>query len=252
MFDSPVVNVIILLFFTYMICSILVSSINEIIASIVSARSKDLKFAIDNLFLDGPENNKKWLEYVKQHIEGSPHFKSLQLEAGKYPSYIPAKNFAMAILDSFRDANGNIDMATVKITINKDQTIPDPLKKIITSFLDNTDTTVRSLEQEISDFYDRAMGRVSGLYKRKLSKWTFAVSFIMCVSLNIDTINIIKTSFGNPQQLQATADKIADRMASGDISYEGGVFTLKSNGGVATVTVSGGSAQQQASTDTAA
>ena len=91
MFNSPVINLIILLSFTYFIGSLILTSVNEFIAALFRLRQKQLQFALENLF---PGTN--WEAFVQGTLIKSPHLQSLMKTATEYPAYIPAKSFCFS------------------------------------------------------------------------------------------------------------------------------------------------------------
>src|SRR5579864_4837591 len=93
MFNSTVLDLVILLSFTYFIGSLLISSLQEIIATVLNWRANDLEKALDGLLFDS-----NWKSFLKDKVYKSPFFTVLQRDANKFPSYIPAGNFARAVI----------------------------------------------------------------------------------------------------------------------------------------------------------
>src|SRR5437868_7143357 len=98
MLNSPVLDLVILLSFTYFIGGILLSAINESLLGRIGRKSQ-LRSGIEKMFFD-PE----WLDFVHKHFNVSPHIESLIENKGAYPAYIPAKNFVDAITENIDKA----------------------------------------------------------------------------------------------------------------------------------------------------
>ena len=234
-FNSPVINLAILLSFIYLLGSIIITSVNEALASVLKWRSKSLNDALDNLFLLDPE----WKTFLETKIEKSPHFIALQSKAETYPSYIPDKNFAKAIIDELRVHSNSNNLVKIKQDLVSDlakeqPVIPKNLSKLIISFLNNTENSVLNAEQKIDDlenqlceFYNNAMDRVTGIYKRNLNMITMVLSILAAVILNIDTIKIATDSLKNPQALNDASAKIAQQMSSGKVSGDNNHISIK-------------------------
>src|SRR4051812_6873407 len=101
MFNSPILDLVILLSFTYFIGSLLLSTINEwIVNGLWELRRKNLKEAIEKLVMsDG------WKTFVQDTLIKNPHIEALMKKKGEYPSNIPSSNFISAIVEQIGTAN---------------------------------------------------------------------------------------------------------------------------------------------------
>ena len=96
MFNSTIIDVAIGMIFVYLLLSLICSAANEIIETFTKKRASDLERGINELL----DNNPDVVRTIYQHPliyslfpkPYSPGSKSL-------PSYIPARNFALALLD---------------------------------------------------------------------------------------------------------------------------------------------------------
>jgi len=101
MFNSTVLDLVILLSFTYFIGSLLISSLQEMIATGLNMRAKELETALNNLLFDSD-----WKSFVNDKVLKSPFIEVLRKEADKFPSYIPAENFARAVMQQIGGKDG--------------------------------------------------------------------------------------------------------------------------------------------------
>lgn len=212
MFNSTVLDLVILLSFTYFIGSLLISSLQEIIATVLDWRAKDLETALNNLLFDS-----NWQSFLKDKIFKSPFILVLKKDVDDFPSYIPAANFARAVIQQL--GGSNIDKIRTTLTATAaDSGLPASLKTALDDFLQEANGSVEAFQQQLETFYNTGMDRTTGWYKRKTRKLIFWMSFVAAVLLNLDTIKIINDSLKQPIQLKANADHIA--AAVKDIQYK--------------------------------
>jgi hypothetical protein len=98
MFGLESLDIIIGLFFVYLLLSLICTAVNEYIASLTNRRGKLLVRGINDLLrdVDAPEVAQKFFDH--RLIRG---LYTPKLRGGKErePSYIPARTFAMTLLD---------------------------------------------------------------------------------------------------------------------------------------------------------
>ena len=58
--------------------------------------------------------------------------------------------------------------------------------------LDAAGNDVAKLTKSLADWYNNAMDRVSGWYKNRTQKILFVIGLALAISLNADTIRIVK------------------------------------------------------------
>ena len=200
---SPVINLVILLSFTYFIGSLLVSTINEAISSVFKMRSRTLKEGIEKLLFQ-PD----WKAYVEHEFLKNPFIQSLMKSPKKLPSYIPSKNFALAILEhcKFYDCAQSLDDMKKSV---ENCVLPASMRNVVVAMLHHTQGNVEKMQIELEQFYNNAMDRVTGWYKEKVQYMIIVISFLFAAFLNVDTISIITSSLHDKKNLEETADKIA-------------------------------------------
>lgn len=206
MFDSSILDMVILLFFTYFICSVLLSVLIEMGATLLKYRANELEKTLKNLFFD-----QGWDAYLTQHILYSPFFDALKKSndpKGK-PSYVPAENFAKAILESLRRGTSSLTIASIQANI---EILPADLQKIVLGYIDTANDKVEDLQKQLEGFYDNAMVRAGGWYKKKIRPISIVLAALLVIFLNIDTIEIIQKSTKNPKQLAEAVNAIQNQM----------------------------------------
>lgn len=223
MFNSSILDMVVLLFFTYFISSVLLSVIMEMIATVSKMRSKELESNLKTLFFD---KSGAWRKYVEDKILKSPYYQALQKTDSSKPSYIPAENFAKAVLESFRTDNNPLSVASIQAKIaQSDNLLPPDLQKVVLGYIDTADAKIENLQKQLEGFYDNAMDRAGGWYKRRIKLISFFVALILVALLNIDTIEIIQKSTHNPEALKAEADRISSEVPKMKYSDSTFIFT---------------------------
>jgi hypothetical protein len=77
--------------------------------------------------------------------------------------------------------------------------IPDPqLKRTLEGLYARADGEITRFEAAVADWFDGAMDRVSGIYKRYSQLWAFLIALAIVVLLNIDAIHIAKILWQQP------------------------------------------------------
>jgi len=125
MFGSAILDVAVGLIFVYLIVSLMVTAVTELIASGLRWRAATLYLGIQNL-LDNP-GTQTWAAKLYAHplIQGlSPLVTkpvadaaaAAKANANGGPSYIPSRTFAVALLDTLReDVRQEVETAVGKI-----------------------------------------------------------------------------------------------------------------------------------------
>jgi hypothetical protein len=210
MFSSPIIDVAISLSFTYFMLSLIVSAFNEFIYSFIARRGSMLKDAIGSLLFD---EDGKWKEFVTEKIYTSPQIQSLQKAKDKFPSYIPSENFVTAVIDSMREPGKLLDMNVIRtylLSTGKDNILPGQLRLALLPMFERAQGDMMKFQTEIAGFYNNAMDRLTGWYKKETSLVIFLIALLICGLGNIDTINIVQKLWGNPDDAKHTAGQITN------------------------------------------
>jgi hypothetical protein len=139
LFGSTVLEIAIGMTFVYLLVSLVVSAVNEIIASALKWRANNLwdgmrtllNDAKDNLGQAGQEDENN--STVAHKIYNHPMVRKLSM-SGKKPSYIPSRTFALALLDIIgdptRDIKSQIESLVAALPEDQKMKLQQGMKKV--------------------------------------------------------------------------------------------------------------------------
>jgi len=214
------------LFFIYLILSLLVSGIQELIATVLEWRAKQLKEAIQIILGDNEANDPsaKQAQKIANDLWNHPLIRSLNqrklLRGSVGPSYISSKMFAATLLEIIQtdydfNASGTINDIVESIKENK-KLDPEIRRRIYSIALiaqrkaSASENGVKSLEKEIRIWFDQSMERASGVYNRNVKGFTFLIGLVVTLAINADTFYIVQR-LNNDAALRSSVNQIATK-----------------------------------------
>jgi len=186
MFDFAALDVALGLIFVYLVLALVCSALNETISSVFSWRASFLREGVANL-LD-PDNHSNGQELVKK-LYAHPVLNALirpvsRKEKVRYPAYLPARVFASALLDF----DGKGAKRSVQEAI---KAVPSAqARKALTTLWIDANGDVVAFRRSVESWFDDAMERVSGWYRRRVQLVMWVLALAVAVVLNVDTIRI--------------------------------------------------------------
>ena len=194
------------LIFIYLLVSLFVTALQEFIASKLNKRSDYLVRRVHGLLGDGQEG---WSTELTQ-VWNNPLIKSLKTEGGaedastpksqlykNAPSYIAGPTFAMALVDTLRP--GGVTTVTMKDLKSAVESMQNKeLQKALLPMLASADNKVENFQDHVGHWFDAAMDRTSGVYKRWAQRVTFWLGVGAALLLNINTFGVIDTLWRDP------------------------------------------------------
>jgi hypothetical protein len=188
MLNSTILDVAIGLIFTFLAMSLAVSSIVEAIASAMKWRSATLLQGIKDLLND--ESFKGLALQVYNHALVNPIDSGTALaekDLSHPPSYIEPVQFAEALMDILAINQNLTEDVKQKITAK----VTDlQLRSFLIGLVERTGGDVAKFRSGLAQWFDNAMDRVSGTYKRRTQLWSFAIALIMAALMNVNSINV--------------------------------------------------------------
>jgi hypothetical protein len=216
MFGSEILEVAIGVIFVFILVSIICSAIREGIETWLKTRSAYLEYGIRELLHDrgGTELAKAFYNHPLIHglfqgdypapASGKPP--SVLARGGNLPSYIPARNFALALMDiaargpvtdnaSSDPGAPAINLDTLRTNIFNLQN--QYVQRALLASIDSAGGDLERVRLNLEAWYDSSMDRVSGWYKRSTQWILLFIGFFVAVSLNVNTLTIASYLFRN-------------------------------------------------------
>lgn len=229
MLNYPALDVAIGLSFIFFVLAIVCSGINEAISSLLRWRAQDLERGLWELLRDPTQTGAEAtaaLEKLKSHPLIKPMLYSKNKVGGKaapitqsdsghlqtssktdFPSYIPSRTFAAALLgldEAAVIAKGVDVRAGMRKLGDSIQAIPSkPVQQALGALLTNAQGDAVLFRHSVEQWYDDQMERVSGWYRRRIQKVLWILAFVLALVLNADTLQIAKRFWVDPSQRAA-------------------------------------------------
>jgi hypothetical protein len=208
MFNSTVLEVGIGLIFCFCAVSLIVSSINEGLSSFLTLRGKYLLKGIQTLFNEHSGGGLVLELYKHAGFNPASNGSESSVAQMKHmPSYAEPREFALAFTEILRSrVETGTDLTTA---INA---IPDPqLRQLLTNLYCRAGADATRFEAELANWFDQAMQRLSGRYKRTLQWLTVLIGFVLAAMMNIDALHMFKVLWAHPALVsQLSGSQLAD------------------------------------------
>ena len=204
MFGSKILEVVIGIVFFYLLLSLVCSALNELVSRFTSMRAKSLEAGIRNL-LNDPEGKE-----LTKDFYGHPLIAGLTQE-GKKPSYIPSHTFSSVLMDIVAPGKSAVSGFTInELQDTVSRISNDRVKKSLLVFLNSAENNVHKVRESIENWFDDAMQRVSGWYKRKIQLIILILALGVTVLFNADTFMIANSLFRDDILRNAVVSAVED------------------------------------------
>jgi len=204
MSNSQVVEVAAGLFLIFFITSTACSSLKELIAKALDLRATTLESAISRLLSD---NGKTLTTKLLQN-----HLIAGTVREGQKPPYVSSRNFALALFELIAPASPD-HPRTIEDLKKGVAALPDPARGTILTLIDSAQQDVGVARQRVENWFDDAMERVGGAYKRRAQAYIALLGVLLCAALNVDTVMIVRELW-NDDAIRTAIARQAQQQAS--------------------------------------
>lgn len=211
-----ILDLVIGLIFIYFLISLLCSTVQELISNLIDIRAKDLEGWMKDTF-NKDDFGKKLLQH--KLIDGLT-------AKGNRTSYIPSDTFVHALLDSINKSDQPYTIESLNSSILTSN-LPEDLKRRIMQSIAEAQGNIQLVRKDIETWFNQAMERVSGTYKKFAQKVILITSLLVVGFLNVDTINIIQYLYNHPEKSQALANHISEVVEKGELQIPASADTVK-------------------------
>ena len=189
MFNSSVIDVAIGLVFIFLLLSLICSAAHELIEMFLKQRAANLEEGIREL---AGKNSQEFVSRLYDHGLINSLYKGTYAPAARgffkrvkqryrkgpdLPSYIPSRNFALALMDLNKKAP---------------EILPKNVNDALRSFEAVAGEDLALVQLHIEDWFNSSMDRVSGWYKRRSQWLVLVLGLIAAIAVNADCIEIAK------------------------------------------------------------
>jgi hypothetical protein len=223
MFDFPALDVAIGLLFLYLILALVCSTVNEAISTWLGMRARFLQLGLLNVLSAAPNPTEEGKVALRK-LYGHPLMQTLVrpsrgpapetdptdptepatwLRKPPYPSYLPSRTFVSVLTDMARDTTAWREQASTEeaeaavaranaLTEGLERTIagiPNArLSEALLAVYRSVDEDATKFHRAAEQWFDDAMERVSGWYKRRVQFFLLGISAVLVLLLNADSL----------------------------------------------------------------
>lgn len=222
MFNSSILDVAIGLVFVFLLLSLICSAANELIETFLRQRAAFLERGIKELVGGKDQVTNDFMRKIYDHGLINSLYVGTYLDPKKIlPTYIPARNFALAMLDLW------------KSSANSGENLPPNVQKALAAFEKVADAKARTvqdrvdiMQKEVEGWYNSSMDRVSGWYKRRAQIFVLVIGVLITILVNADCIQIAKRLSTDNNMRQAAAQLAEKQAAPASTPQSGATATL--------------------------
>ena len=228
-----IVDVVIGLTLVYLLLASICSLIRERIEAVLKTRAVNLERAIRELLQDRSGTGLTKLLYDHPLVYGlfNGDYDPSQISARTglmpsrttLPSYIPAANFAQALLDVVGrpavagSAAAPAGTSTLDALRNAAGLLDNPMvQRMVQSAIAASGDDPQLVRKNIEDWYNSAMDRLSGRYRRNSQQLILLLSLVIAVVVNANTLTIVERLSVDPSLRQALVQQAGATAAAKD------------------------------------
>ncbi len=239
MFGSEILEVAIGVIFVFLLVSVICTAIREGMESFLKTRAAFLERGIREMlhdrgavgiartFYTHPLINSLYADNYTPQSATEPL--SPLAHGGTLPTYIPTRNFVLALMDiaargptgapGSTDASSPVlSLATVRANVLNIENAP--VQRILLTAIDTAQGDMDKAVANIGAWYDSGMDRISGAYKRATQKVLFFIGLFVAIALNVNPLTIADYLYHNDSARAAVVARA--EAAARDSSYVNG------------------------------
>ena len=205
MFNSTILDVAIGVIFGFLAVSLVTSTIVEAANSLLQTRSTSLLGGIKDLVNDPQFNGLAKALY--EHAMINPRGSKNEPLSNK-PAYIDKAQFASALLDitglsATAAANPPGPAALAEFQKALQVNLQDPqIKQMMDGIVQRTGGDIERVRCELAAWFDNAMDRIGGAFKRRTQLASFFIALLVAVAFNIDTLHLARIVWEQPDVMK--------------------------------------------------
>jgi hypothetical protein len=220
----PALDLAIGLAFIFFLLSLLASAIQEQIAALLKLRAKTLREGLKNMLEPQDEGDAADKRKLVDDFYANPLIRSLY-RRGRLPSYISPRSFALALIDTLapnalapddgKQVKSSRDALAAVRTEIQEAPLPQGLKRHLLSLVDDARGEIGAFRKGLEAWFDDAMARVSGWYKRYTQVILLFIAIGITLVLNANTLTIGDRLWKDPAVRAAVVQQSAKATEEG-------------------------------------
>lgn len=219
LFNSTVLDVAIGLVFVYLLLAILCTAANEWLAAVTKTRAKFLKKGLIQLLDKQPIGKDPSPEAFVNEFYRHPLITGMMKDEDKHPAYLSARTFATVVTDLVTAHSPSIASDTPeKAGESSDKAIadlekglmaipPGDVQKALAALVKLSKRELTTTQEALEAWFNDAMDRVTGWYKRRTQVWTLIVAILITLFANASTISIARRLWTDPVLRSAVVEE---------------------------------------------
>ena len=194
MFGSTVLEVAVGLTFCYATVALIVSTVQEALASALRLRARLLLAGVKSMLNDhafaGLARKLYAHALVSPHADGSATVQDIRT----LPAYIDPKHFAIALTESIQTLPGHYAQLGLDIDALQDAQV----RRALQGMYQRAAGDMEAFRLSIEGWFNAAMNRVTASYKRRSMVVSLLLSLLLAILFNIDSIHLFRTLWTHP------------------------------------------------------
>ena len=214
MFGSSILEVAIGLILVYLLLSLICTAVQETLEAYLKIRASNLEKGLRELLHDPAGSQLAKRLYNHPLIFGSfqgeynPD-KIRSLFSTNLPSYIPAANFAAALMDTIvrgpvaenteevTPPTGELTFDSLHAAVSSTRTLNPSVQRILLMALDSAQGDLAKVQTNIETWFNNGMDRVAGWYKRRMQLVLMIIGLSIAIIFNVDSLEVASTLYKN-------------------------------------------------------
>ena len=194
-----VLEVVLGLSFLFAVLSMVASGANEFIAAALKLRARTLERGVVNLLTNPADTEALYLHPLIQSL----------YRGDRRPSYIPREKFALALLDmKVKPAIDAVGEQLSAIPAAIGELPPGQVRDTLDLLWRDARADIDRFRRNVEGWFDDAMERVSGWYRRLAQAILLALGVVLAVGLNVNAVTVAQRLWTDAPLRAAVVDQV--------------------------------------------
>lgn len=196
----------------YLVFALSVTAFNEAIAAVLSSRGKWLLKGVASLYSKTPQG----LDMAQaRQVMAAPQIAYLHGSAGLPPSYVPAWTLLQAMLHTAQGGEHQAIRTLDDVRSQATRLAPGtPIRVALDQLLAAGDSSLADFRQRFEAWFTLFEGQVGAWYRQRTQLVVGALSLVVVVALNVDTLSLVNQLATTPQLRESLVQRAEAAVAA--------------------------------------